>query len=225
MTNNDDAKKDIPKKKEHERAQPGDSDGIGAAQDENPSKAAKADDDSDDDASGDDRSTRRRKAVREEADAPQPVASGSRDYGESVSADGLAPTGHYLRIEGSLAAGVTVVKATSSFVTIGHLGFARSVGPRLLLGAEASLWVVPNVDVEGSLLGTITRVVSRRFELGAGVGLHLGNGIGPAFDVLLRYQLPIDPLALYLRYDGALLFHEHTRDGQNTGTVGIEAHF
>ena len=33
------------------------------------------------------------------------------------------------------------------------------------------------------------------------------------------------PLRLYLRYDGALLFHDGTRDGQNTATFGISAHF
>jgi len=105
----------------------------------------------------------------------------------------------------------------------------RSVGVSpLLLGVEASLWVVPGNDVEGTLLGTVTRHgIARRFELGAGVGLHLGSdaGVGPAFDLVLRYALPVQPLWLYLRYDGALLFRDGVRDGQNTGTVGIEAHF
>ena len=43
-------------------------------------------------------------------------------------------------------------------------------------------------------------------------------------DLMARYAL-VRPLWLYLRYDAALLFHDGTRDGQNTGTVGIEAHF
>jgi len=47
---------------------------------------------------------------------------------------------------------------------------------------------------------------------------------GPALDLELRYRVPA-PLWLVLRYDAALLFHDGTRDGQNTGTFGISAHF
>jgi hypothetical protein len=164
------------------------------------------------------------------ANGAPPVAtsiSGSAES-ETVSIHSLSPEGHYLRIEASLAGGVAVVDGSGSFVTIGHLGLERSIGSSsLMLGVDASLWVIPGSDVEGTLLGTVTRYGNGRFELGAGVDLHLGSdaGVGPAFDLLIRTRLPVQPLWLYLRYDGSLLFHDGVRDGQNTGTVGIEAHF
>ena len=198
--------------------------------------------DADADGVGDDRdrdeggAPNHRKGVHDEPDrepnpqpgAPMTSAFAGADAEEAMVIQGTSVDGHHLRIEGSIAGGVAVVNGTGSFVTIGHLGFERSVGTSLLLGADASLWVVPGNDVEGTLLGTVTRHgIARRFELGAGVGLHLGSdaGVGPAFDLVLRYMLPVSPLWLYLRYDGALLFHDGVRDGQNTGTVGIEAHF
>jgi Ca-activated chloride channel homolog len=170
-------------------------------------------------------------------DAAKPAApttalsEDAADTGEEIQIQAMSPEGrrHYLRIEGSLAGGIAEVNGAGSFVTMGRFGFERGVGSsRLLLGAEASVWVVPGNDVEGTLLATVTRYgIARHFELGAGVGLHLGSdaGVGPAFDLVLRYALPVEPLWLYLRYDGALLFHDAVRDGQNTGTVGIEAHF
>ncbi|MEO8846991.1 MAG: VIT domain-containing protein [Kofleriaceae bacterium] len=168
-------------------------------------------------------------AAKAQAPEPTTAMAGATDTGEEIRIQAMSPEGHYLRIEASLAGGVAVVNGIGSFVTMGHLGVERSVGSSsLLAGVDASLWVVPGTDVEGTLLATVTRYgVGRRFELGAGLGLHLGSdaGIGPAFDLLIRTRLPVQPLWLYLRYDGALLFHDGVRDGQNTGTVGIEAHF
>ena len=69
--------------------------------------------------------------------------------------------------------------------------------------------------------------IAPHLELGGGVGLHLGSDAASARRSIswCATHLPVAPLWLYLRYDGALLFHDGTRDGQNTGTVGIEAHF
>ena len=130
--------------------------------------------------------------------------------------------GHRLRIDASLGGGVVVVNGEGSFVAMGHLGIGRAFD-EWLIGGEASLWVVPSNDVQGTFAATATRGLTSHVELGAGIGLHLGGGIGPAAELVLRYW--IHPLSLYLRYDGALLLHDNTRDGQNTGTVGIEAHF
>jgi len=218
----EDAKEEKPKSKAPDRDRENndeDDDGVGDARD------------SDNDA------RQHRKHAHEEPESedaakPEPTRAmlGAADTAEEIQIQGLSPESRrYLRIEGSLAGGVAEVNGTGSFVTMGRFGFERSVGSSpLLLGVEGSLWVVPGNDVEGTLLGTVTRYgIARRFELGAGVGLHLGSdaGVGPAFDLVLRYALPVHPLWLYLRYDGALLFHDGVRDGQNTGTVGIEAHF
>jgi Ca-activated chloride channel homolog len=218
----EDAKEDKPKSKpdRHREKNDDDSDGVDDERDERDS----------------DNEARHRKSVHVEPESddaakPEPTAmGGAAGSAEEIQIEGLSPESrHYLRIEGSLAGGIAEVNGTGSFVTMGRFGLERSVGVSpLLLGVEASLWVVPGNDVEGTLLGTVTRHgIARRFELGAGVGLHLGSdaGVGPAFDLVLRYALPVQPLWLYLRYDGALLFHDGVRDGQNTGTVGIEAHF
>jgi hypothetical protein len=63
------------------------------------------------------------------------------------------------------------------------------------------------------------------FELGAGGGVRFADGIGPALELVLRVPLWLRSVAPYLRYDGALLVHDHTRDVQNAATVGIEASF
>ena len=55
--------------------------------------------------------------------------------------------------------------------------------------------------------------------------MHFGPGAGPAGELVLRTRLPVRHAATYLRYDGALLFHDGTRDGQNTTTIGVEATF
>ncbi len=141
--------------------------------------------------------------------------------GEAVAA---SYGGRYLRLELALGGGVAVVNGDGRFVSTTRLGF--ETGRRTLFGAEGTLWLGRALSVEGTLLGTITRrQLAPHTELGAGIGLHLGSDVGPALELMLRYALPVRPLWLYLRYDGALLFHGDVRDGQNTGTVGIEAHF
>jgi Ca-activated chloride channel family protein len=98
-------------------------------------------------------------------------------------------------------------------------------GLRTAFGLEGSLWLVGG-DAQGELLATITRRgVARVLDLGVGVGARLGNGAGPALDLVLRLPLRVRGLAPFLRYDGALLFHDHTRDGQNISTAGVEASF
>jgi Ca-activated chloride channel family protein len=130
-----------------------------------------------------------------------------------------------LRFDLSLGGGAAIVNGDSAFVQTTRLGIER--GARTLFGGEATLWLSRGITAEGTVLGTISRRVAPHLELGGGVGLHLAGGsvgAGPALDLEIRYQLPV-PLWLYLRYDAALLFHDDTRDGQNTATFGISAHF
>ncbi|MEP6860862.1 MAG: VIT domain-containing protein [Deltaproteobacteria bacterium] len=127
-----------------------------------------------------------------------------------------------LRFDLSLGGGATIVNGDSAFVQTTRLGIER--GARTLFGGEATLWLSRGITAEGTVLGTISRRVAPHLELGGGVGIHFGGGVGPALDLEVRYQLPV-PLWLYLRYDAALLFHDDTRDGQNTATFGISAHF
>ena len=139
--------------------------------------------------------------------------------GEEVSGYGVRSS---LRFEVALGGGAAIVNGDGSFVQTTRIGIER--GQRTLFGGEATLWLSRGVHAEGTVLGTISRRVAPHLELGGGVGLHVGSELGPALDLEVRYHLPA-PLWLYLRYDGALLFHDGTRDGQNTGTFGIAAHF
>ena len=82
-----------------------------------------------------------------------------------------------------------------------------------------------DLSVEGTVLGTVGRGVGRWLELRGGFGLHVGDELGPALELALRARLPVPHLGAFLRYDGALLFHDSTHDGQNAGTIGIEASF
>jgi Ca-activated chloride channel family protein len=127
-----------------------------------------------------------------------------------------------LRFEVALGGGAAVVNGDGSFVQTTRIGVERGV--RTLFGGEATLWLSRGLHAEGTVLGTISRRLAPHLELGAGLGIHVGSDLGPALDLELRYHLPA-PLWLYLRYDAALLVHDDTRDGQNTGTFGISAHF
>lgn len=102
------------------------------------------------------------------------------------------------------------------------------LGRRTLVGVDGSLWAVGGDDLQGRLLLTVARRgLARWFELGAGLGLHLGDGAGPAGAVSLRLHVP--PLARatgYLRYDAALLPHlDASRSTQSTFTLGVEYGF
>jgi hypothetical protein len=200
---------------------------------EPPHKFEREEQDKDDDGVGDDEDSsaqvhhNHRKATA--ADEPEPetkalVPMFEAQAGEEVSLTGAVSERSRLRIDATLGGGVVVVNGAGSFVATGRFGLGRTFD-RWLLGGEASLWIVAGNDVQGTVAATATRGLTRRVELGGGFGLHIGGGVGPAADLTLRYWLPVRPLSLYLRYDAALLFRDNTRDGQNAGTVGVEAHF
>jgi Ca-activated chloride channel family protein len=124
----------------------------------------------------------------------------------------------------SLALGASVEKGNADALVATRLSF--DFGGLTRFGFEGSLWFVGGLDVQGTLLATISRIgIGRWIELQGGVGLHLGDGLGPAGAVELRVRTPARHISPYLRYDGALLYHTGTRDGQNAGTIGVEASF
>jgi Ca-activated chloride channel family protein len=162
--------------------------------------------------------------------APEPVAAremGSSSYEDDADAgttETVAGRRRAIRLALALGAGIAVERHTNT--GIGAVSGRVEVGGRTLVGAEASLWFDGNLDVEGTVLATVARRgIARWLELGAGFGLHVGNGAGPAVDLVLRTHLPERHIGFYLRYDGALLVHDTTRDGQNTATFGLEADF
>jgi Ca-activated chloride channel family protein len=150
-------------------------------------------------------------------------AGESRLAEESISLTSGSPIRARRQLRLSLAFGGSVVNGNVSPLVATRAGF--DVGGFTRFGVEGSLWFLNGLDVEGTLLGTFSRIgVARRLDLQAGLGLHLGNGLGPAGALELRLRF-VPHVASYLRYDGALLLHDKSRDGQNAGTVGVEASF
>jgi hypothetical protein len=124
---------------------------------------------------------------------------------------------------------LTLGLGTGVSVVNGHADAAAAlvarhehVLPRGAIGVEGSVWFVGGLHAQGSLLATGELALSRHVDLGLGGGLRLtGTGVGPALALALRVPL-VHSLRLYLRYDGALLLHDGTVDGQNVGTAGLE---
>ena len=164
--------------------------------------------------------------------APRPsVALGEAATG-SADAEVLSITGssarRRLRITTALGGGVALTADRTAPLLA--LSARFELGRRTLFGADASLWLASGdggVDVQGQVLATFARRrVARWLEVGGGLGLQLGAGIGPAASLGLRYHLPPNPrAAAFLRYDGALLFDEGARAGQHAITLGLEYGF
>jgi hypothetical protein len=140
--------------------------------------------------------------------------------GETVMVTGLSSYRHR-RLSFAVGTGVSVVNGNADVTGQLVARYERATG-KSLVGAEGSLWLVGGVHAEGSLLAIGSRGITRHLELGLGGGVHLtGNGVGPALDLALRIPLTRS-LRLFLRYDGALLLHDGTTDGQNAVSAGIE---
>jgi Ca-activated chloride channel family protein len=146
------------------------------------------------------------------------------DKAETVSLSGESVRSSR-RLRFSVATGVANEAGNTNLLVAPRASF--DIGGRTRFGIEGSLWFVGSgLDLEGTVLATFSRIgLSRWLDLQGGLGLHLGNGAGPAGAVELRVHLPVRHVATYLRYDGALLLHDHTRDGLNAGSVGVEASF
>jgi Ca-activated chloride channel family protein len=128
------------------------------------------------------------------------------------------------RLSLALGAGVSVVNRETA--PLGVLSGRLELGGRVRAGAEASLWIVDGLHAQGNVLATAGARVARRLELTLGGGLRVtGDAAGPALNLTLRTELPVRGFRAFLRYDGALLLRETTYDGQNAGSIGLEASF
>lgn len=186
----------------------------GDDEDDRPRKKTATKADEDDDGAED------KEEVRAPA-AAAPTIDASAAMGESIELTSISSS-RRLRFTAALAGGVHVVNGDAT--GLGGVALRAETGYRTMFGGEASLWLVDGLHGEGSLLATVARRgIAHRFELGAGAGLRItGASAGPALDFALRMPLS-RLLRLTLRYDGALLLHGSTFDGENATTLGVEA--
>ena len=183
-------------------------------------------DDADGAADNDEDESPRKKKVSA-LDAPEPTMAESISLAGTLSVRRESVLGRGFRA--SLGAGGGLVLQDSTQRAMIALGLRIEAGRgRTLFGAEGSLWLVDGLHGQGRVLATYARLgVARWFEVGLGLGLHAGDGIGPAGSVSLRLHLPPAPwVSAYLRYDGALLKQDDgSTQGQNTGSLGVEYGF
>lgn len=176
----------------------------------------------------DDEGSSRLRDEESRAPAPDVAATGaaeSMDYEEdAVLAMSMSSSGRRTRLSVALGAGLSVVDRDAAPQASLAVRF-EVARRRALFGVEPSLWLVGGLRAQGSLLGTAGYRLAPRFEIGSGVGVRVtGDGAGPALGLSLRTHLTRG-ISAFLRYDGALLIHGGTFDGQNTGSVGLEAGF
>ena len=159
-------------------------------------------------------------------DAPEPMSESVQLTG--VSSGGLtrgrsSVLGRGLRASFGLGGGLVLQDQTRRALIATNLRLEVGRG-RTLLGAEGALWLVDGLHGQGHILATFARLgLVRWLELGLGLGVHLGDGAGPAGAVSLRLHLPPAPwVSAYLRWDGALLTQDGVRSGQNTTSLGVE---
>ncbi|HUJ58568.1 MAG TPA: VIT domain-containing protein [Kofleriaceae bacterium] len=165
-------------------------------------------------------------ASKAPAAAPPPEVVSSLepapDVGEELVVAGRAADERTHRFALALSGGLAIEHHASDGVVALTGRYER--GGATLLGVEGGAWLVGGLHLQADLLATFVRRGLGWFEAGGGLGVHFGDGgVGPALDLTLRVRLP--HLKPFLRYDGALLFHDGTRDGQNTTSIGIEADF
>ena len=129
-----------------------------------------------------------------------------------------------LRIELALGGGLVVDDATTKALATAALRV--DYGRLWLFGGEYSVWLVGGFHGQVDALITVSRRgIGRWFELGAGAGVHVGDGTGPAVSLRLRAMVPPVPrLGVYLRYDGALLINDGEH-GQNAASLGLDLTF
>jgi Ca-activated chloride channel family protein len=148
----------------------------------------------------------------------------SRDAGELVPDESFAgSSGRRMRFSLSAGGGVSVRNGDAAPIV--SLGMRAERPRRPSLGGELNLRLVDGLHVEGTALATVGKRIIERLELRVGAGLTVNpDAAGPALNLTLRARI-VPPLAAFLRYDGALLVHDGTFDGQNATSLGIEASF
>lgn len=167
--------------------------------------------------------------ARDAESLSQGVATAGESAAVEEDEDSLAEAtivyGTRSRLRLSLALGAGLAAAEDQLGGFAALtARAELARRRTSFGLEGSLWLVDELGMQGSLLGTVSRRMGGRLELGGGLGLRItGDAIGPALGLTLRTLLPIRGLATYLRYDGALLQQDGASRGINAGSFGIEA--
>ncbi|MFT3693241.1 MAG: VIT domain-containing protein [Kofleriaceae bacterium] len=190
-------------------------------------KEKKADYDGADDDEDDAKDSRRKHFASKDTAAAPPAAPTPMDEamaGETVTeVNGTVSTGSHRYLDLAIAGGAGLSRVHSETYGSALLRIeAAIVIDRLLAGIEGSLWL--GSIVEGSINAQVTTNIAPHTQLGGGIGVHVGNDVGPAIDLELRHRFT-DHVWLYLRYDGALLLRDTTHDGQNTGSLGLELHF
>jgi Ca-activated chloride channel family protein len=174
------------------------------------------------------RETRKSSANEDEETMPSPgsvAAASPPDYdaqAESITVSGMSSR---QRVRLALALGGGLSIAGGDTVPLVGITGRVDVGGRTRFGGELALWLVDGAHAQGNVLATVASRIARRLELGFGAGLHItGDAAGPALNLTLRIPL-IRHVTPYLRYDGAVLLHDQTYDGQHAASVGVEATF
>jgi hypothetical protein len=181
-----------------------------------------------DEGSDDDEEDSPRRVLQDVAAAPAPMEAESISLSGSVgggyTVGGRSVLGRGWRASIALGGGLARQESANRGLIATGLRLELARG-RFLAGVEGDVWLVDGLNAQGRVLATFGRLgIARWFELGVGLGVHLGDGAGPAGSLSLRLHLPPIPwVSGYLRYDGALLSQpEGPREAQNTGTIGVE---
>jgi hypothetical protein len=164
--------------------------------------------------------------VTKDVAAAEPPRAVSEDYlnrveqGQAETVAITGSSGRALRLTAALGGGLAIEGGSRGLLA---LNVRVESNRRLAIGGEASLWLLDGADPQGRALVTIARRgIARWLELGAGAGLHLGGGTGPAAALRLRIDTPIAPLAGFLRYDAALRVDRPSLEVEHAITLGIE---
>jgi len=180
-------------------------------------------DDRDDDDRDDARPARPGAVSTVDVEAPEPVHEVESLYGRDASSESISIAGgdqRALRLTLALGGGLALDRGSRGLVALNARLETR--GPTRF-GSEVALWLVGGVDPEGRALLTVARDgLFRRFELGFGAGVHVGNGTGIANSLRLRVATPLAGLAGYLRYDAAILLSRPSVAVEQAVTLGFE---
>ncbi|HEY3806361.1 MAG TPA: VIT domain-containing protein [Kofleriaceae bacterium] len=140
------------------------------------------------------------------------------DSVEAMDMTGKVSAGRFARLAASLGGGL--VLAHGDAVGMGALALRADYGRATRVGGEASLWLVDGLHAQGEL-GLYAGRLFERFEVDLGPELHLGDGIGPALELAVRYYA-VHRLDIYLREDAGLLFDSGTHAAQSSTSAGLE---
>ena len=174
----------------------------------------------DDDRDGKPRGEPAPQVATAEPPAPEELAREATSEEVTIAGSNAMTAWRGVRLSAALGGGLAVDHGARGLLA---LDVRLETGRRVLLGGEAALWLIGGTELQGRALFTIARAaLAGRLELGLGTGLHLGDGIGPAGALRLRLATPLAPLAGYLRYDAALLFHRPGVTAEHAITLGLE---